>query len=84
MSTNTNLTIDIINKNKEKFMWHYISYNDFNENKKQFIDNKYREYYRNNFMKNGLFKELMENVWHPRNIHKFKYLDYDTYGDLDI
>jgi len=31
------------------------------------------------FSKSDLKQELMASVWHPRNIHRFKYLDPDTF-----
>jgi hypothetical protein len=32
------------------------------------------------FSKSDLKQELMATVWHPRNIHRFKYLDPDTFA----
>lgn len=29
----------------------------------------------------GIASELMSVVWHPKNIHKFKYLDSEVFGD---
>jgi hypothetical protein len=34
------------------------------------------------FSKSDLKKELMASVWHPRNIHRFKYLDPETFGGM--
>jgi hypothetical protein len=33
------------------------------------------------FKKSNLKKELMKNVWHPKNWAKFKYLNPDTFND---
>ena len=53
--------------------------------KDDFISDKFRKYYQVDFKKrNGIMEELMSVVWHPRNMWKFKYLDPDTYGDLDL
>ncbi len=39
--------------------------------------------YRVEFMKEGgIGNCLIEAVWHPRNMWKFKYLDHDTYSDI--
>ena len=52
----------------------------FKKDKEEFIRNEYR----NHFMKENLdgislFKELMEEVWHPKNIYKFPYLEGEKY-----
>lgn len=35
------------------------------------------------FKRSDLKRELMENVWHPRNFWKFKYFNVETFGDIE-
>jgi hypothetical protein len=57
---------------------HFPDFYQMQENK------KYQEGIKKDFDKEfGLKFEIMEKVWHPRNLSKFKYLDPDVFGDLD-
>ena len=78
ISNNRNLTIDFIKENLDKPWSSFkISRNKFNGEKENIKYELARKRFmgRENENESSLFKELMENVWHPRNFHKFSYLD---------
>ena len=79
LSQNPNITWKIVESNLDK-PWNYknLSYNTMDKVRKEYIRKRFQEW----FKKSDLKKELMENVWHPRNWEKFKYLDPETFGDL--
>ena len=78
ISYNPNITFNIIRENPEKpWNWSEISYNKFTKEKEEFIQNKLRDEFRKLFMGKGLgydeyslFRELMERVYHPKNLEK--------------
>lgn len=39
------------------------------------------KYKQQQFKISKLKEELMANVWHPKNFEKFKYLDFETFGE---
>jgi len=55
-----------------------LSKNKMTNNKDQYI----RRSLQNWFSRSSHKAELMAKVWHPRNSHKFAYLDPDTFGEL--
>ena len=59
--------------------YEYLSSNKMDKARKEYIRKRFQEW----FKKSDLKKELMENVWHPRNFWKFKYLDPETFEDIE-
>ena len=81
LSLNQNITWEIVKENlDEPWNWYYLSNKKMIKAKEEFIRNKFRYH----FMQEGLFEELISVVWHPKNMWKFKYLDPETYGDLEF
>jgi len=80
-SYNPNITWDIIQSlPDDTWEWMYISMNNMNHNKKIGKDEYIRKELQGWFSQSSIKSELMASIWHPRNIHKFKYLDPDTFG----
>jgi len=45
--------------------------------REKYIRSRFQEWFKQSELKS----ELMANVWHPRNIEKFKYLDSEHFGE---
>jgi hypothetical protein len=54
-----------------------IAVNEMNNERNNFIRNKFQEW----FKQSSLKEELIASLWHPRNFEKFKYYDPDMFGD---
>lgn len=77
VSNNPNLTWEFVRENIDKdWCWTYVGRNPMNKSKEQFIRRDLQRW----FSRSGLKEELMAKVWHPRNSHKFKYLDPEVFG----
>ncbi len=76
ISCNSNITFNIIRENPEKpWNWREFSYNTFSKEKEEFIHQKFRKHFMGEGLGYGeysLFRELMERVYHPRNLDKFE------------
>jgi hypothetical protein len=83
---NPNITWNIINANPDK-PWYYknlllmppINCKPIHEEMKETI---IRTALQNWFKTSAIKRQLIENVWHPRNLWKFPYLDPETFGGL--
>jgi len=76
---------EIYNKPIARPGTYYCYCNDIKRN--QEAEKKYNESVkemREKFMEYGTFRELMEEVWNPKNLHKFKYLDPDVFDNDGI
>jgi hypothetical protein len=75
VSKNPNITLDIVKENPNiPWLLYHINKGD---------TLKYvREELQKWFSKSDLKQELMSTVWHPRNIHRFKYLDPETFRGM--
>jgi hypothetical protein len=79
ISQNPNITWDIIRAHPEiPWDWFWICSNPMDNGKPDFIRKELQKW----FSRSSLKEELMANVWHPKNIDKFKYLDPDTFGEV--
>jgi len=80
LSENENITWEIVQANLDK-PWSYVhlSFNKMDKAREKYIRKRFQEWFR----KSDLKRELMENVWHPRNFWKFKYLDPETFENED-
>ena len=76
ISRNPNITFNIIRENPEReWNWIEISYNNFTKEKEKFIRQKYRKHFMGEglgYDEYSLFRELMERVYHPKNLDKFE------------
>ena len=72
-------TFEEVERSKdEPWFFQVLSRNNFRRAKEDYMRRRYRE----EFMKEeGLAWELMSVVWHPRNFHKFKYLDPEMFAE---
>lgn len=78
LSLNPNITFEIIDANPDKpWIWTFILTNNFI--KEIYMRRKLSDW----FKRSELKEELMKAVWHPRNFWKFKYLDPETFGDIN-
>lgn len=80
LSKNPNISWKIVEDNPE-ILWNIESLitNSMDNEREKYIRNKFQQW----FKKSDLKRELMENVWHPKNFHKFKYFDSDVFGDIE-
>ena len=77
-SRNPNLTLAIVKANPDfDWCWLFLSQNQMENDKPDVIRKELQQW----FSRSNLKEELMATVWHPRNIHKFRYLDPDTFGE---
>ena len=73
LSKNPNITWDIVQQNPDKqWGYSYLSQNEMKTDKENYINKKCAQK-----ITNTIFEELIQVVWHPKNIEKFRYLDPD-------
>jgi len=78
LSSNPNITFEIIRNNPQVNWDHYnLSSNKFTLEKEMFFRKKLREW----FKKSDLKRELIANLWHPKNYEKFKYYDPEMFSN---
>ena len=74
IALNPNITFDIIqNSSNKPWSWYVISDNKFSKEKEDFIRNKFRKHFMGKglgYDEYSLFRELMERVYHPKNLEK--------------
>ena len=71
LSQNPNITWEIVQQNPDKqWSYSYLSQNEMKTDKENYINKKCAQK-----ISNTIFEELIQAVWHPKNIEKFKYLD---------
>jgi hypothetical protein len=76
LSSNPNITFKFIKEKLDK-PWNYmqLALNEFTLEKDLFFRKKLREW----FKKSDLKRELIANLWHPKNYEKFKYYDPEMF-----
>jgi len=81
LSRNPNISWEIVEENSNKIQWdvNMLVMNPMDNEREKYIRNKFQQW----FKRSDLKRELMENVWHPRNFWKFKYFDDETFGDIE-
>ena len=76
LSQNPNITWKIVRNNSDKsWSYYFLSQNEMKTDKENYINKKCAQN-----ISNTIFEELIQVVWHPKNIEKFRYLD----PDLDL
>ena len=76
---NPNITFKFIKKQNRYARGFGLSFNEFILEKYMF----FRKYLSEWFKKSDLKKELIENLWHPKNYEKFKYYDPEMFLEED-
>lgn len=73
ISENPNISWEIIDANLDKpWNWWKLNNNDMSKTKQFYIECRLRQYMQTWFQTSDVKKEMMETLFHPKNINKFK------------